>query len=111
MPRGCLGGACGQARKRFNLDFGGVQWNVHRRNNAAQQMPRNIYKEVPLTGCQLCTAPHYLLPHSFGEDYLIGEEGEVDDSDAPQLADLPWVFYVAVPGSLYYSTCWSFHRL
>ncbi|MCH1597093.1 MAG: hypothetical protein L7S71_02540, partial [Pseudomonadales bacterium] len=34
------------------------------RNRAAfeHQLPRNAYKEVPLTGCQLCIAPHYLLP-------------------------------------------------
>ena len=58
-------------------------------------MRRNEYKEVPLTGCQLCIAPRYLLPHSFGQEPLVGEEGEVDDSDAPQLAGLPWVFDTA----------------
>ena len=56
------------------------------------QLHRNAYKEVPLTGCQLCIAPHYLLPHSFGQDFALGDEGEANDSDVPQLAGLPWVF-------------------
>ena len=47
---------------------------------------------MPLTGCQLCIAPRYLLPHSFGQGALLGEEGEVDDCDVPQLTGLPWVF-------------------
>ena len=47
---------------------------------------------MPLTGCQLCLAPRYLLPHSFGQEALVGEEGEVDDRDVSQLAGLPWVF-------------------
>ena len=38
-------------------------------------------REVPLTGCQVCIAPHYLLPHSFGQEYFLGEEGEVNDGD------------------------------
>ena len=63
-----------------------------RRTDVAQQMRSNVYKEVPLTGCQLCIAPHYLLPHSFGQNCVLGEEGEVDDSDAAQLPGLPWVF-------------------
>jgi hypothetical protein len=52
---------------------------------------REVYR-VPLTGCQLCVAPDYLLPHSFDQDFLLGEEGEVEDSDAAQLAGLPWEF-------------------
>jgi hypothetical protein len=35
-----------------------------RRANSEQQRARNEYKEVPLTGSQLCLAPQYLLPHS-----------------------------------------------
>ena len=38
-----------------------------RRTDQGQQLRRNEYKEVPLTGCQLCIAPRYLLPHSFGQ--------------------------------------------
>ena len=63
-----------------------------RRSNYEHQQHRNAYKEVPLTGCQLCIAPHYLLPHSFGQDFALGDEGEADDSDVSQLAGLPWVF-------------------
>ena len=47
---------------------------------------------MPLTGCQLCTAPHYLLPQSFGQEFLLGDEGDIADSDVIQLAGLPWVF-------------------
>ena len=57
-----------------------------------QVQSRNAYKEVPLTGCQLCNAPHYLLPQSFGQDFTLGDEGEADDSGVSQLAGLPWVF-------------------
>ena len=32
-----------------------------RRTDQGQQLRRNEYKEVPLTGCQLCIAPRYLL--------------------------------------------------
>lgn len=64
----------------------------HRRAEHDHRMPRNAYKEVPLTGCQLCIAPSYLLPHSFGQECLLSEEGEPEDSDATQLAGLPWVF-------------------
>ena len=63
-----------------------------RRSNFEHQQHRNAYKEVPLTACQLCIAPHYLLPHSFGQRFALGDEGEADDSDVPQLAGLPWVF-------------------
>ena len=63
-----------------------------RKADQAQQPRRNEYKEVPLTGCQLCIAPRYLLPHSFGQNCLVGEEGEVDDNDVPPLTGLPWVF-------------------
>ena len=66
-----------------------------RRTDQGQQLRRNEYKEVPLTGCQLCIAPRYLLPHSFGQEALLGEEGEVDDNDVLQLAGLPWVFDAA----------------
>ena len=66
-----------------------------RRSDQGQQLRRNEYKEVPLTGCQLCIAPRYLLPHSFGLESLVGEEGEVDDSGVSQLAGLPWVFDAA----------------
>ena len=66
-----------------------------RRTDQGQQLRRNEYKEVPLTGCQLCIAPRYLLPHSFGQEALVGEEGEVDDSDVSQLPGLPWVFDAA----------------
>ena len=38
-----------------------------RRTDQGQQLRRNEYKEVPLTGCQLCIAPRYLMPHSFGQ--------------------------------------------
>ena len=64
----------------------------HRRADCGQQMRRNEYKEVPLTGCQLCIAPHYLLPHSFGLPSSLGEEGEIDHSDAAELPGLPWEF-------------------
>ena len=64
----------------------------YRRADAGQDMPRNMYREVPLTGCQLCIAPHYLLPQSFGRDYAVVDEGDVDDTDAPQLPGLPLVF-------------------
>ena len=37
-----------------------------RRRDFERREPRNEYKEVPLTGCQLCFQPHHLLPHSFG---------------------------------------------
>ena len=63
-----------------------------RRLNHDHQQGRNEYKEVPLTGCQLCIAPHYLLPHSFGMQAVLGEEGEVDVGDISQLPGLPWVF-------------------
>ena len=63
-----------------------------RRRDQGRQPRRNEYREVPLTGCQLCIAPRYLLPHSFGQETLVGEEGEVDDSDVSPLAGLPWVF-------------------
>ena len=53
---------------------------------------RNVYREVPLTGCQLCAAPHYLLPQSFGLVFEVGEEGEVEDDGITQLPGLPWVF-------------------
>ena len=33
-----------------------------------------------------------MLPQSFGQNPTVGEEGEVDDSDASQLAGLPYVF-------------------
>ena len=55
-------------------------------------MQRNPYKEVPLTGCQLCIAPAYLLPHSFGLHCELGDEGEIVDSNGLHLAGLPWVF-------------------
>ena len=64
----------------------------HRRADCSHQMRRNEYKEVPLTGCQLCIAPHYQLPHSFGLPCSLGEEGEVEDADAAELPGLPWVF-------------------
>ncbi len=63
-----------------------------RRQNYEHQQPGNDYKELPMTGCQLCLAPHYLLPHSFGQECVLGDEGEVDSSDVSQLAGLPWVF-------------------
>ena len=50
---------------------------------------------MPLTGCQLCIAPRYLLPHSFGQGALLGEEGDADDDDDAQLPGLPWVFDAA----------------
>ena len=63
-----------------------------RRLQFEHQQCRNEYKEVSLTGCQLCISPHYLLPHSFGQEPRLGEEGECDESDVLQLAGLPWVF-------------------
>ena len=33
-----------------------------RRLNFQHRLRGNDYKELPLTGCQLCNAPHYLLP-------------------------------------------------
>ena len=39
--------------------------------------------------------PRYLLPHSFGQEVLVGEEGEVEDSDDPQLPGLPCIFDTA----------------
>ena len=61
---------------------------MRRSANQAQHFRRNDYKEVPLTGCQLCTAPHYLLPHSFGQECVVEEEGDVHDTDTAQLAEL-----------------------
>ena len=55
-------------------------------------LPRDSYREVPLTGCQLSIAPHYLRPQSFGQDFALGDEGEADDTDIPKLPGLPWVF-------------------
>ena len=63
-----------------------------RRLNFEHQVCGNEYREVPLTGCQLCTAPHYLLPHSFGQKFPLGDEGEIDDGEVAQLPGLPWVF-------------------
>ena len=63
-----------------------------RSSNFEHQLHRNAYKEVPLTGCQLCIAPHYLLPHSFGQHFALGDEGEAEDNDDLKLAGLPWVF-------------------
>ena len=63
-----------------------------RRLNFEHQLRGNDYKELPLTGCQLCIAPHYLLPQSFGQEFPFGDEGEADDSDVAQLAGPPWVF-------------------
>ena len=63
-----------------------------RRLNFEHQLRGNDYQEVPLTGCQLCTAPHYLLPQSFGQEFPLGDEGDIDDSDVVQLAGLPLVF-------------------
>ena len=60
---------------------------------ASHRAPRNIYREVDLTGCQLCTSPHYLLPHSFGQPVKLKEQGEVYDTPADfQLPGLPWKF-------------------
>ena len=50
---------------------------------------------MPLTGCQLCIAPRYLLPQGFGQEALVGEEGEVDATDDSQLAGPPWAFDAA----------------
>ena len=69
-----------------------------RRADQGQQLRRDAYKEVPLTGCQLCTAPRYLFPRSFGQGALPGEEGDADDNDGAQLPGLPWVFDVATGG-------------
>ena len=66
-----------------------------RRTDLGQQLRRNEYKEVPLTGCQLCIAPRYLLPHNVGQGALLGEEGDADDGDDAQLPGLPWVFEAA----------------
>ena len=63
-----------------------------RRRDSERRGPHNEYKELPLTGCQLCNRPHYLLPHSFGQQCVLGPEGEVDVGDVSQLAGLPWVF-------------------
>ena len=86
--------------KRALVPIGPAELPAHiarerRRTDQGQQLRRNEYKEVPLTGCQLCIAPRYLLPHSFGQEALVGDEGEVDDSDVAQLAGLPWVFDAA----------------
>ena len=70
-----------------------------RRANHDHQQLRNEYKDVPLTGCQLCTAPHYLLPQSLGRECVLGEEGEIDVGDVLQLPGPPWVFDQA-PGEL-----------
>ena len=50
---------------------------------------------MPLTGCQLCIAPRYLFPYSFGQGALLSEEGDADDDDGAQLPGLPWVFDAA----------------
>ena len=63
-----------------------------RRLQFEHQPCRNEYKELPLTGSQLCTAAHYLLPHSFCQEPQLGEEGECEESNVLQLAGLPWVF-------------------
>ena len=68
------------ARERRRLDF-------------EHQQRRNEYKEVPLTGCQLCIAPHYLLPQSFGLTRALGDEGEIPDDAVSMLPPLPpWSF-------------------
>ena len=64
-----------------------------RRLNVEHQQHRNEYKEVPLTGCQLCIAPHYMLPQSFGQNCVLGDEGEIEFPDLSQLLGLPWVFH------------------
>ena len=69
-----------------------------RRSNHEHQPHRDAYRQVPLTGCQLCIAPHYLLPHSFGQDLALRDEGEANDSEVPQLAGLPW-FSIHLLGS------------
>ena len=56
---------------------------------------RNEYKEVPLKGSQLCTAPLYLLHHSFGQEPQLGEEGECEESEegnVKKLTGVPWMF-------------------
>jgi hypothetical protein len=63
-----------------------------RKRDFEHQLRGNDYKELPLTGCQLCNAPHYMLPQSFGQEFPVGDEGEVHDSDDTQLAGLPWRF-------------------
>ena len=45
-----------------------------------------------MTSCQLCIAPHYLLPYSFGLPCSLGEEGDVEDHGAAELPGLPWQF-------------------
>ena len=63
-----------------------------RRRNFEHQSRCNEHAELPLTGCQLCNSPHYLLPHSFNQEFPLGEEGDIDDSDDAQIGGLPWVF-------------------
>ena len=55
-------------------------------------MFRDAYKEVPLTGCQLCIAPHYLLPQSFCQRPTLGPEGESASDGVPSFY-LPWEFH------------------
>ena len=63
-----------------------------RRRDSERREPHSEYKELPLTGCQLCNRPHYLLPHSFGQQCVLGSQGDVEHGDVSQLAGLPWVF-------------------
>lgn len=62
-----------------------------RRTVQELQLRRNRCKEVPLIGCELCIAPRYLLPRSFGQKALLHEEGDAHDNDDSQLPGLPWV--------------------
>ncbi len=56
------------------------------------EAPSYAYRAVKLTGCQLCSAPHYLLPNSFGNRYPLGDKGEVPEGAFADLPDLPWEF-------------------
>ncbi len=58
---------------------------------ADAEAAHNVYSEIPLTGCQLCTSPQYLLPHSFGMQCCLGDEGNCVGGQ-PQLPWLPWEF-------------------
>ena len=49
----------------------------NRRAAHGQRQPRNSYRGIRITGCQVCAAPHYLLPQSFGQNYEVGEDGEI----------------------------------
>ena len=53
---------------------------------------RNLYSEVPLTGCQQSALPTYRLPQAFGQIEVPDEHGLWDPrSRAPFSHSEPWI--------------------